>query len=81
MCIFNDLSGRGNYPSLLVRFNDGRDRIIKNVSHFAVYDEGDGVRVITCNRGKVKEIELKNVSYVTITHYKYKIIKGIAISC
>lgn len=76
MCIFNDLSGGNKYPSLLVRFNDGRDRIIKNVSHFAV--DGECVRATTCNRGKVKTTELKNVAYVSVTYYKYKIIRGVA---
>lgn len=79
MCIFNDLSGGGCYPSLVVRFNDGRDRIIKNVSHFSVY--GEGVRVTVCNRGRVKTTELENVSYVSITYYKYKIVKGVATTC
>lgn len=72
MCIFNDLSGGNNYPSLLVRFNDGRDRVVKNVSYFAVH--GDTVRASVCNRKK--DVELKNVAYVTITHYKYKVVGG-----
>ena len=71
MCIFNDLSG-GNYPSLVVRFNDGRDRVIKNVSYFAVHEER--VRVTVCKRKK--DIELKNVAYVTITHYKCRVVQG-----
>lgn len=75
MCIFNDLSGGDKYPSLVVRFNDGRDRVIKNVSYFAVHDER--VRVAICKRKK--DIELKNVAYVTITHYKYKVVEGEAI--
>lgn len=74
MCIFNDLSGGGNYPSLVVRFNDGHDRIIKNVLYFAVH--GEGVRVSICNRKK--DIELKDVAYITITHYKYKVVGGVA---
>lgn len=77
MCIFNDLSGGDVYPSLVVRFNDGRDRVIKNVSYFAVH--GKGVRVSVCNRKK--DIELKNVAYVTITHYKYKVTEGKATPC
>ena len=77
MCIFNDLSGEGCYPSLLVRFNNGRDRVIKNVSYFAVH--GEGVRVSVCNRKK--DIELKDVSFVTITHYKYKVTEGKAFPC
>lgn len=81
MCIFNDLSGGDKYPSLVVRFNDGRDRVIKNVSHFVVYDEGEGVRVTTCNRRKVKTTELQNVAYVTITHYKYRVVGGKATVC
>lgn len=75
MCIFNDLSGGASYPSLVVRFNDGRDRVIKNVSYFAVH--GEGVRV-TASKCK-KDIELKNVAYVTISYYKYRMIEGKAI--
>lgn len=74
MCIFNDLSGGEKYPSLVVRFNDGRDRVIKNVSYFAVHSEG--VRVSVCKRKK--DIELKDVAYITISHYKYKIVEGVA---
>ena len=48
MCIFNDLSGGEKYPSLLVHFNNGRDRIIKNVSFFAVYDERVRVTYSIC---------------------------------
>lgn len=77
MCIFNDLSGGNDYPSLVVRFNDGRDRVIKNVSYFAVH--GDGVRVAVCKRKK--DIELKDVAYVTITHYKYRLVGGKATVC
>jgi len=71
MCIFNDLSG-GSYPSLVVRFNDGRERVIKNVSYFVTLDEG--LRVMVSKRKK--DIELKNVAYVTITHYKCKVVQG-----
>ena len=72
MCIFNDLSGGDKYPSLVVRFNNGRDRVIKNVSYFVVY--GEAVRVAVYKRKK--DIELKNVAYVTITHYNYKVVGG-----
>lgn len=72
MCIFNDLSVGGNYPSLVVRFEDGRDRVIKNVSYFSVHEEG--VRVTVCKRKK--DIELKNVAYVSISYYKYRMIEG-----
>ena len=77
MCIFNDLSGGNDYPSLVVRFNDGRARVIKNVSYFAVH--GDALRVAVCKRKK--DIELKNVAYVTITHYKYRVVGGKATVC
>ena len=77
MCIFNDLSGGDKYPSLVVRFNDGRDRVIKNVSYFAVH--GEGVRVSVDKRKK--DIELKDVAYVSITYYNYKMVGGKAIIC
>lgn len=77
MCIFNDLSGGGNYPSLVVRFTDGRDRVIKNVSYFAVHGE----RVCVSVYKRKKDIELKNVAYVSISYYKYKIVGGKATTC
>ena len=74
MCIFNDLSGGDKYPSLVIHFENGRERIIKNVSFFAVH--GESVRASI--HARKKDIELKNVAYVTITHYKYRLVEGVA---
>ena len=77
MCIFNDLSGGNSYPSLLVHFDNGRERVIKNVVYFAVH--GDSLRVVKNNCKK--DTVLENVRFATVTHYKYRIVKGKAKPC
>lgn len=78
MCIFNDLSGGDKYPNLIIHYVDGRERIIKNVSYFSVWEDTptreNTVRVFL--DGKDKPIICKKVEFVTQTYYNYKKIDG-----
>ena len=78
MCIFNDLSGGDKYPSLIIHYADGRERIIKNVSYFSIWEgvptHENTVRVFV--DGKDKPIICKKVEFVMQTYYSYKKING-----
>lgn len=72
MTIFNDLSVADYYPTLLIYFENGRERIIKNVSFYSV----SGATVTVYARDKKDPVKCDNVQYVKQTYYKCKIYKG-----
>lgn len=72
MCIFNDLSGGDCYPTLQIYFEDGKERIIKNVSFYSV----NGATVDVYARNKKDPVKCNNVQYVKQTYYKCKMYKG-----
>jgi hypothetical protein len=72
MTIFNDLSGRGYYPSLQVFYKSGKKRLIKNVTFYTVYEIGDSERVRVWVKDKNKPYSLRGVDYMYNTYYDYK---------
>lgn len=72
MTIFNDLSGGNSYPTLLIHFESGKERIIKNVSFYFVV----GATVTAYVHNKKAHVKCCNVQYVKQTYYKYKMYKG-----
>ena len=78
MCVFNDLSGGDKYPSLIIHYTDGRERIIKNVSYFSIWEDvpthENTVRVFVGKKDKL--IICKKVEFVMQTYYNYKKVDG-----